>query len=202
MGKKKTHSNSLSLVLVSILSVLLVFLYNNENVTDFLSSPLKKVVSTPELKPVHINTTNITTCFTPPAGCGHIIANVISEAKSSIYVQAYGFTSGEITQALINAYKKGIKVNILLDRSNTSAKYSKMKSLKKAGIKVMIDTIPGIAHNKVIIIDESKVITGSFNFTVGADTRNVENVMIVNDKEVAKRYLDNWYNRKKKSRET
>ena len=55
---------------------------------------------------------------------------------------------------------------------------------------------------KVIILDERKVITGSFNFTKSADTRNAENVIIVNDKEVASKYLQNWFSRKAKNAST
>ena len=58
-----------------------------------------------------------------------------------------------------------------------------------SGIDISIDKVSGIAHNKVIILDESKVVTGSFNFTQSADSRNAENVIIVNDKERASKYL-------------
>ncbi len=137
-------------------------------------------------------------CFTPPSGCSEKIIDEINNAKNTIYVQAYGFTSKSIADSLINAHLRGIKVSIILDRSNIAQKgYSKLKDLKQAGVDISIDVVPGIAHNKVMIIDEKKVITGSFNFTEAADKRNSENVIIIEDKEVVKQYLNNWYNRKK-----
>jgi phospholipase D len=144
-------------------------------------------------------TGEVSTCFTPPAGCGTVIASQISKAQDSIYVQAYGFSSGEITKALINAHNRGIKVRVLLDKSNIGAKYSKMRKLREAGIEVDIDSVSGIAHNKIIIIDQQKVITGSFNFTTSADIRNTENVIIVNNSEIAKKYIQNWFSRKEHS---
>jgi len=57
--------------------------------------------------------------------------------------------------------------------------------------------MPGIAHNKVMIIDRKKVITGSFNFTNAADNRNAENVLLIEDSELAATYIDNWKNRAK-----
>jgi phosphatidylserine/phosphatidylglycerophosphate/cardiolipin synthase-like enzyme len=36
------------------------------------------------------------------------------------------------------------------------------------------------------------VITGSFNFTESAETKNAENVFIVRDKVAAEKYLENW----------
>ena len=148
-----------------------------------------------------LNTTlasKLDVCFTPPSGCSEKIIEEINNSKVSIYVQAYGFTSKTIADSLIKAHLRGVKVQVILDRSNMSKKgYSKLMDLKEAGIDISLDIVPGIAHNKVMIIDEKKVITGSFNFTEAADKRNSENVIIIEDKETVKQYLNNWYNRKK-----
>lgn len=148
-----------------------------------------------------LNTTlasKLDVCFTPPSGCSEKIIEEINNSKASIYVQAYGFTSKTIADSLIKVHLRGVKVQVILDRSNMSKKgYSKLMDLKEAGIDISLDIVPGIAHNKVMIIDEKKVITGSFNFTEAADKRNSENVIIIEDKETVKQYLNNWYNRKK-----
>lgn len=148
-----------------------------------------------------LNTTlasKLDVCFTPPSGCSEKIIEEINKSEISIYVQAYGFTSKKIADSLINAHLRGVKVQVILDRSNMSKKgYSKLMDLKEAGVDISLDIVPGIAHNKVMIIDEKKVITGSFNFTEAADKRNSENVIIIEDKETVKQYLNNWYNRKK-----
>jgi len=135
-------------------------------------------------------------CFTPPhKQCGHFISNHINQAKESIYVQAYGFTHTEIIDSLIEATKRGVKVEIILDSSNFSAKKLVLiEELKKLGIKIHKATVSGIAHNKIMIIDKKKVITGSFNFTESADKRNAENVLVVVDKKLANKYLSNWEN--------
>ncbi|KAJ6645034.1 Phospholipase D [Pseudolycoriella hygida] len=143
-------------------------------------------------------TESINVCFTPPAGCGSLIAKEISKAKDSIYVQAFGLTSKKIVEQLIQAKQNGVQVQVLLDRSNLHDKYSKMSELKRAGIEVFIDKVPGIAHNKVMIIDKNKVITGSFNFTNAADNKNAENVLLIENKDIADTYLRSWLNRKEK----
>lgn len=142
---------------------------------------------------------DVEVCFTPPMGCTKVISNAIFEAKESIYVQAYGMSSTVIANALIKAKQKGVVVEIILDKSNLSQNYSQINELKNNGIVVAIDRVPGIAHNKVMIIDKTKVITGSFNFTAAAETRNAENVIIVNDKDTAEKYLENWHSRKNKT---
>lgn len=139
---------------------------------------------------------NVSTCFTPPQSCGDIIVNNITNARDSIYIQAYGFTSEKIIKALIEAKNRGVKIEIILDRSNFNRKIlNTIKQLNQAEIPVYKDNVKGIAHNKVMIIDGKKVITGSFNFTKNADYRNAENVIIINEKETATRYMHNWSSR-------
>lgn len=198
MSKRK-YRNLFRIVVVSFLFGIVVgYTGNNEDILNFFDNKGTIPVQN-EADPILIGTGEVSTCFTPPAGCGAVIAGLISKAQDSIYVQAYGFTSGEITKALINAHNRGVKVRVLLDKSNIGAKHSKMRDLREAGIEVDIDSVSGIAHNKIIIIDKQKVITGSFNFTTSADIRNTENVIIVNNSEIAKKYIQNWFARKEHS---
>ena len=129
-----------------------------------------------------LNTTlasKLDVCFTPPSGCSEKIIEEINSSKASIYVQAYGFTSKTIADSLINAHLRGVKVSVILDRSNITQGYSKFKDLKNAGINVTLDVVPGIAHNKVMIIDGDTLETGSFNFAKSAEFANSENVLVV-----------------------
>ena len=139
-----------------------------------------------------ITSPKIDLCFTPPSNCANLITNVIDQAKNTLYMQAYGLTHPDIISSLIKANKRGVEVRILLDRSNLTQKYSKIEELRQAGIEVGIDTVSGIAHNKIIIADLYTVVTGSFNFTVSAAKRNVENVLIIQDSNIAHSYLQNW----------
>jgi len=143
------------------------------------------------------DTDKINVCFTPPSGCGSLIAQQITKAKESIFVQAYGLTSDMIIHQLKNAHERGVKVRILLDGGNLSDNKDIFENFKMLGIDVYYDKMPGIAHNKVMIIDRKKVITGSFNFTNAADNRNAENVLLIEDSEIAATYIDNWKNRAK-----
>jgi len=122
----------------------------------------------------------------------------IKEAKQSIYIQAYGFTSKKIIDALIEAKNRGVEIEIILDRSNFHKKKQNIiRLLESNQITIYQDKVAGIAHNKVMIIDSKKVITGSFNFTENADKNNAENVIILDDINVANKYYQNWKTRKK-----
>lgn len=131
--------------------------------------------------------------FTPGEECTQRIVNNIKQAKKEILVQAYSFTSAPIIEALIQQHKKGIKIIILLDKSQENSIY--VAKVLNAGIEVYIDKMSGIAHNKVIILDQSKVFTGSFNFSQGAQTRNAENSLLITDKEIVIKFYKNFFNR-------
>jgi phosphatidylserine/phosphatidylglycerophosphate/cardiolipin synthase-like enzyme len=130
--------------------------------------------------------------FSPDGGCAEAIVAEISTAKSTILVQAYSFTSAPIAKALVNAHKRGVDVRVVLDKSQKSEKYSSADFLHHAGIPLLIDSAHAIAHNKIIIIDDREVITGSFNFTKSAEENNAENLLIIRDAAVADTYLSNW----------
>jgi phospholipase D len=144
---------------------------------------------------------SISFCFTPPTRhCADEIAVEISKATTSLYLQAYGLTSRVIVDEIISARKRGVEVRAILDKSNLTTKNSLMQDLEAKNIPVKIDTVAGIAHNKVIIIDHKIVITGSFNFTKSADTRNAENVVFIHDKKSAEQYITNFNSRYSKSK--
>lgn len=141
-------------------------------------------------------------CFTPQSNCTYKIIQAIKTAKHTILVQAYSFTSRPIIRALVAAKRKNIDVKMLLDKSliiNTDRYYSPIPYFQKKDIWLRIDYLPDIAHNKVIIIDNSTVITGSFNFTRAAQKNNTENVLIISDPKLAQKYTDNWNRRTRQS---
>jgi phosphatidylserine/phosphatidylglycerophosphate/cardiolipin synthase-like enzyme len=103
--------------------------------------------------------------FSPHGGCTDAVIRELDKAKSTVLVQAYSFTSAPIAKALLSAHKRGVKVEVILDKSQRTQKYSSATFLYNQGIPVKIDAQHAIAHNKVMIIDGETIITGSFNFT-------------------------------------
>jgi phospholipase D len=140
-----------------------------------------------------------TLCFTPGDNCTQMIVQALDQAKSEVYVQAYSFTSTPIAEALIRTKERGVNVYVLLDKSNMHGRYSVIQALNQHKIPYLIDEKPAIAHNKVMIIDGSRVITGSFNFTNNAQSRNAENAIIIDDKNLAYYYLHNFKTRQSQS---
>lgn len=139
--------------------------------------------------------------FSPHGGATDAVVREIDRAKSEILVQAYSFTSKDIAKALVDAEKRGVHVEIILDKSNRSAKYSAGDFTAHMGIATYIDAEHAIAHNKIMVIDRETVITGSFNFTKAAEEKNAENLLILKSKELAKTYIENWNKHRQHSEE-
>lgn len=130
--------------------------------------------------------------FSPNGGCTNAVVATIGHAKKSILVLAYSFTSAPIAGALKSAHDRGVDVRVILDKSQRTERYSGMTFLIHAGIPTWIDTVHAIAHNKVMVIDGETVITGSFNFTKAAEAKNAENLLIIQDRGLAKLYQMDW----------
>jgi phosphatidylserine/phosphatidylglycerophosphate/cardiolipin synthase-like enzyme len=144
--------------------------------------------------PADITLNNVRThiCFSPGGGCTQAIVKEIGKARREILVQAYSFTSVPIAKALLNAHDRGVMVIAILDKSQRKERYTSATFLANNAIPTYIDDAHAIAHNKVMIIDGATVITGSFNFTKAAEEKNAENLLIMQSKDLARIYTENW----------
>jgi PLD-like domain len=97
-----------------------------------------------------------TVCFTPGGNCTNLIVNAIAGAKASILVRAYSFTSAPIAKALLDAHKRGVQVEVILDKSQRTEKYSSADFLANQGVPTTIDAEHAIAHNKVRHISDGE----------------------------------------------
>ncbi len=130
--------------------------------------------------------------FSPNGGSRDAIISYLNSARDYIYVAMYAFTSRHLAWALKEAEDDGIDVKVVLCVSSLEDPFSKANFLKKNGVSVRIDTLTysrgGIMHNKFCIIDDSIVITGSYNWTGYAETRNEENLLIIHSKRIARKF--------------
>lgn len=136
--------------------------------------------------------------FTPWDDAEGALLRTIRQAKRSIHVQAYTFSSRNIGWALGEAKKRGIQVEMLTDREQaTKNEHSLVNTLHDSGIPIWFEVRYANAHNKVMIIDaegpDPVVVTGSYNFTFSAQARNAENLLIMRGNlALARAYFENW----------
>lgn len=132
--------------------------------------------------------------FSPEGGCTQAIVAAVAGARQQILVQAYEMTSPQIKSALVAAHRRGVQVSAIFDPEAVKESTSMVDELSAGGIPVFIDSFhrPGLAHNKVMVIDQAVVITGSFNFTKAAEMRNAENLLVIRDPGLAAAYGRNF----------
>ena len=141
---------------------------------------------------IHATAADIQVYFSPDGGCTEAVVRELGKVKSTVLVQAYSFTSAPIAKALVEAKKRGVKIQVILDKSQRREKYTEADFLLHAGVPTWIDAKHAIAHNKIMVIDSHMVLTGSFNFTKAAEENNAENLLIIDDAGLAKKYTENW----------
>ena len=144
--------------------------------------------------PARVQTPRIERFFSPRDDCTGEIVNRIDAAKREVLVQAYRFDLKRIAAALIRAKKeRHVDVRVLLDKGHRAVGGDVAADLQAADIPTTTYAPPGgIDHNKVIVVDEATVITGSFNLTEHARA-NAENVEITHDDDGAARYAADWW---------
>jgi phosphatidylserine/phosphatidylglycerophosphate/cardiolipin synthase-like enzyme len=136
--------------------------------------------------------------FTPWDDAEGALLRTLQQAKRTIHVQAYTFSSRNIAWALQEAKRRGVAVEMLTDREQaTKNEHSLVKAMHDAGIPIWFEVRYAAAHNKVALIDaegpDPVVVTGSYNFTFSAQARNAENLVILRgNAPLAHAYLNNW----------
>lgn len=137
--------------------------------------------------------------FSPADDPEALLLRVIGGARESVRVQAYVFTSRAIAKGLVEAHRRGVRVEVLADAGmNRRDKGNVIPALLEAGIPVAFETAYAAAHNKVLIIDPESaactLVTGSYNFTWSARNRNAENVLVSRGNcPLVNAYLENWH---------
>jgi phosphatidylserine/phosphatidylglycerophosphate/cardiolipin synthase-like enzyme len=144
--------------------------------------------------------------FTPGDDVAARIVERIANARSSVKMQAYLFTDRRVANALLAARKRGVEVQVIGDASQQAAGgLPHLAALQRAGARVWLDAEHAAAHDKVIIVDgggdRAVVITGSYNFTNAAQSRNAENIVVISgNRAVTDRFVDNFEKHRRESR--
>jgi len=144
-----------------------------------------------EYPKIYINNVLFENYFSPKDHVQEHILDALKKADKSIYFMAFSFTDDDIGNTLINKYNSGLDIKGIFEKSqnNNWTEYSKMKDL---GMDVNWDKNKYNMHHKVFIIDNETVIFGSYNPTKNADEHNDENIIIVHDKDITKKFIEEF----------
>lgn len=123
-----------------------------------------------------------------------VIIKSIENAEESINIAMYSLTDSEIARAIVLAKERGVVIRIYLDSKEVNAEHSKSRFFIKEGIEnIRLSSNRYLMHNKFAIIDNKIVITGSYNWTASAGQRNDENLLVLDEEKIVKKYQDYFY---------
>jgi len=127
-------------------------------------------------------------CFSPQGKCSSYILREIDQAKKELLVAVYAFTNDELAGALVQAKKRGVAIQVVLDREfdarteNSKGKFfetNKIPLRRLSGAKSQSqERDAGLMHQKFAVIDRKTVLTGSYNWTHSAEKANDENLLL------------------------
>jgi phosphatidylserine/phosphatidylglycerophosphate/cardiolipin synthase-like enzyme len=142
--------------------------------------------------------------FAPQDNPVDIMESLIEDADHSALFMVFSFTHSDLKDALIDAKKAGVEVAGILDEGQTKPWYSQDEALAEGGVPTYIDGnknaygfAGGKLHHKALIVDAGTdsdpfVVTGSFNWSKSADTKNDENLVVIRDPEIVNQYKNRW----------
>ncbi|HEY4998558.1 MAG TPA: phospholipase D-like domain-containing protein [Usitatibacter sp.] len=143
-------------------------------------------------------TARVEAAFTPGDDISALIVRRVARSRYSVQVQAYLFTDRKLANALVAARRRGVEVEVIGDAAQQeSGGLPWLGALERAGASVFLNTSHAASHNKIVIVDgrhpAATVITGSYNFTLAAQSRNAENVVVISgNRRVTDRFVENF----------
>ncbi len=133
--------------------------------------------------------------FAPEDDPMDALVDITSLAERSIHFMAFSYTHDGLGSAMRERVAAGVEVRGIFETFGSMSIYSQMTPLYCAGADVRQDGNPGMLHHKVIIIDETVVVTGSLNFSNNAADRNDENILMLADAGIAGLYMEEFERR-------
>lgn len=124
-------------------------------------------------------------CFSPGDDCLGQIRELLMQARSSIDICVFTITDDRITDAILKAHGRGIRLRIITDDDKSTDRGSDIMRLSEAGVPIRVDRTPHHMHHKFAVFDARTLLTGSYNWTRSAARDNEENIVVLSDRKLA-----------------
>lgn len=126
--------------------------------------------------------------FTPNDDLRTTIIDFIKSAKHKIDICLFTISDNYIAEAIIEAHFSGVNVRIITDRNKIYDKGNDMHEFADKGIPTKLDPKESWMHHKFAVVDEDRVVTGSYNWTRSASDKNYEDIAIMSEKRIVDKY--------------
>ncbi|MEM7350164.1 MAG: phospholipase D-like domain-containing protein [Acidobacteriota bacterium] len=131
-------------------------------------------------------------CFSPQHDCAGRLCQLLDEASRSVCICVFTITDNTVSRAILRAHDRGVAVRIITDDEKMEAEGSDIIELAQEGVPVRMDDSPDHMHHKFALFDRRTLVTGSYNWTYSAASRNQENLVVTDDPRLVKDFLDEF----------
>jgi phosphatidylserine/phosphatidylglycerophosphate/cardiolipin synthase-like enzyme len=148
--------------------------------------------STVDQQSITVNNTPVSVLFASEDGVLERIIPYVEKAQSNVRFLAFSFTDYPLAKAMIDRAAAGVDVAGVFEKVGSETEFAELRTLHCAGVPVRQDGNPSFLHHKLIVVDERIVITGSLNYSTNAEESNDENVIIIDNPEIAALYIQEF----------
>lgn len=132
----------------------------------------------------------VSSYFSPYDNIENVIHAQLITASTSVHCSLYGITNKRLADDLVALKRRGLDIAIGLDKTQSSGPHDLGKYLKQKGIKIVVKKTSALEHNKFCIIDNNRIIMGSWNWSGNAQKQDNSDVFITGCPEQIKRFED------------
>lgn len=130
--------------------------------------------------------------FSPGNDCRHAVIGEFGRAKKSADVCVFTITDDRITDAILAAHRRGVRVRVITDDDKSLDVGSDAERLARAGIVLRIDRTEHHMHHKYALFDELRLLNGSYNFTRSASEFNEENLILTEEEALVRVFREHF----------
>ena len=130
--------------------------------------------------------------FSPGPDCRVAIEQAMETALDELLICVFTISDDRLSDAIQRAHRNGLTVRVLSDNDKMDDRGNDVERLSLSGVDVRIDRSPEHMHHKFMVVDGHTVLTGSYNWTRSAETRNEENLVVLDDPVLAGRFAEEF----------
>ncbi len=131
-------------------------------------------------------------CFSPQNQCDETIRDFLDRAVNSVQICVFTISDNHITKKIVELHERGVKVKIITDNDKQYDRGSDISYLAGKGLEIKVDMTRHHMHHKFAIVDNSALLTGSYNWTRSAEKFNQENLIITSNSEFIRRFKNEF----------